>query len=513
MLLRVRPVLTFLIAALVFFFIAGFISYGVISSKSSRGMWKGYYQLVYPQGNSGEKTVELLKKNGFTGIISKDSEKVTVFSFSGRREIPLSGIPDYFVPVDPLYDHYLKTLGRYFTGTYGTKKVQVLYLPADASPLSTYMRLHSVLKTAGIWWKFINFVPIRKVFLFLILFAGEFLIFKLADDKRMFWISLVSWMVPFMFGGFLSTAASLGFQFLWIMLFNRFIPFYSAYVNYRTVDRTEGLKIIVEGILYFIVSSGMLIVMRGAFPLVDIVLPQIVQLFGTAALFGYIFFQQGFRTHKLFSPVVIKERWKCFKINEVYAVGLFFILFLIAPFVYWISFTGKNLTVAEPYAVVGKAALSYQTLQELNAVRGDSTLPDLSDYLSHRAFLDSFMYGGSFALPPKGSSVSLSVFRTSEGFALRENSTIKLFTDSWYKRIMGSVSKSTIPGMLLKQGAPLGVRYINGNRISQGEGNLRKYYLFFTFLMFPFLFWAGIGFTFPDGKIKRLFIRRRRQVV
>ncbi len=514
MLLRVKPVLTFFITALVFFFIAEFLSFFLASTDSRRESWKGYYQIICGSEKTYTVIENLLFHNGFGGIISGNTEKVSVFSYKkGKKKIPLSLVPRYFIHADPLYDPYLKKLDGYFKGMYGKKQVHVLYIPARFSPLFTYITLKKVLKSVGGWWKFINFMPVRKLFLLFIIIAGEFSLYKLAENKKIFFVSFVSWVFPFVFGSFFSTMSFLSFQFFWIMLMNRLVPLYGAYLDYRIIDRTMVKKLVAGGLFYSAFCVGMFVGMRGIIHPLIVVVSLCIQLSGTAVLFGYIYLQHVYRAHKLFSPVSIKERWRCLKFNNMYAAGIFFALFLSAPFLYWLSSAGKEILLAEPYAVIRNTDISYNSLQKLSSDRTENVLPDLSDYLSHMAFLEGFMYGNTFSFPRQGTGISLSVFRKSGALARRENNTIKLFTDSWYKSIMDSVNNSSVPGMLVKQGVPVGVKYRNVNRISQSEGNLRKYYLVFTFLLFPFLFWTGIGFTFSDGKIKRLFIRRRRQVV
>ncbi len=513
MLLRVKPVLTFLIAALVFFFIAEFISYKLLYNGVHTGAWRGYYQIVCNSEDTYNTVDKLLRKYGFKEIISENSEKVSVFSYGKSVSIRLSEVPRYFVPSDPLYDPYLKKINGYFNGTYGKKHVKILYIPAHDSPFRTYLTLKRVLKSVEGGWTFINFLPREKSMLLFLIVIGEFVLYKLAGNKKIFFIVLVSWCFPLLSGDFFTSVTSLSFQFLWILLLNRFVPFFTAYINYASVDRDEVANMIIEAALYVGVCVSMIFVMHGVVKLTTIILSQSIQFFGTAVVLGYLFIKDRYRAHKLFSPVLIKVRWKCLKFNEIYAVSVFLIFFLTAPFFYWVSFAGRNIILPEPYPVVKNAPLSYNGLQKLYVLKAEDALPDLSDYLAHKAFLESYMFGGFFSFPSKGSAVSLPLFRKKGNTVQRKNSIIKLFTDSWYKRIIGSVNNATVPGMLVEQGIPFGVKFTNFNRFSHGKGDLRKYYLFFVFLILPFLFWVGLRFTSPGGRIKRLFLRRRRQVV
>ncbi len=513
MLLRVKPVLTFMIAALVFFFVAEFISFKVLSGGRYPLTWRGYYQIVCPPGNTYNDVENLLEKNGFKGIISEKNEKVSVFSFSKPLKIPLSEVSGYYVPSDPLYDPYLKKINGYFNGFSAKKPVKVLYLPVRTDPFRTYITLKRVLEPVQGRWTFVDFMPIEKSMLLLLILTGEFVLFKLSGDKKIYFITLVSWCFSLIFGDFFTVIMSMSCQFLWILLFNRFIPFFTAYLNYTTVNKDEITRMIVESALYVGIYISLLIDMHGVIKLKSLFLPQTAQIFATAVVLGFLFIQHRFRAHKLFSPVLIKERWKCLKFNEVYAVAVFLVLFITAPFFYWISFGGKNITLPAPYSVIGNIPISYSTLQKMDTLKSEDVLPDLSDYLAHKAFLESYMYGGSFTFPAEGSAVTLSIFQKKGILAQRKNSIIKLFTDSWYNRIISSVNNATVPGLLLKQGVPFGVKFTNVIRLSHGKGNLRRYYLFFVFLVLPFLFWAGVRFTSPGSRFKRLFLRRRRQVV
>lgn len=514
MLLRIKPIFTLLIASIVFFFTAECSSFIVSSSKGGEGIWKGYYQLVFDRKIPAPEITDLLEDAGFSGIISENTEEVTVFSFEGPVKLPLTKLSNYFIENDPLYDPYLKGLKRYFTGTVGERVINVIYLPADSSPFKTYMKLRKALRVTGEWWNFINFQPIKKLLLLVIVILMETALFSLSKNNRKFFIiNMFAWVFPLMYGGFSYVIIALSFQFCWQILVNQLIPVYIHYLNYRSFGEKGILKIKMAAYLNIVVFISVITIMHNEVSFLIPIISMFIQFSGTGIILGFIYLQHVNHAHRLFLPVHIKEKTKCIEFDEMYIAGIFFILLFIAPIFYRIPVMEKEIRIAAPVNLIKNNDLSYSGLKNLFLLKSEESLPDLSDYVAHRAYLEGYMYGMKYTFPDENIPITISVFKNNHGKVNRENLMLKLFTDSWYKSIITSVNKSGLVDMLLDQKAPVGVKYVQVNHISQSRGSLRRYYLFYIFLLFPFLFWASGVTSFPGDGIKRLFLRRRRQVV
>lgn len=514
MLPRIKTVISFIVFALIVFFVFETLSYKIISGTQQTGKWDGYYQLVYNEAVSSVRITSLLVQNGFTGLISEGTEKVSVFDFGKNKVIPLTAVSDYFETSDPLYDPYLKKLGGYFKGLSGKTIIRVLYIPAEKSPLLTYLSVRKALIPLKGSWTLINFQPLQQLFLGILIFAAQIVLFILSGrNKQLFIFSLLPWLFLYIFGGFQYAVVSVGFQFLWMLLLKNLIPHVNAYLDFHRIDMPVKYNILKSSIFFLIVFMGTVFIFHDSINLLVLFISLFLQVIGAFISLGIVYFKHRYRLHKLFYPIVIKEKWKCLNMNELSATGILFIILLVAPLFYRIPLVGQHITLAVPCRIPHTGELSFKNLKMLYSLKQKNTLPDLSNFLCHRAYIEGYPYGRPYTFPAEGSSLSFFTFKNENGMVRKENSTIKLFTDSWYKSIIASVDVSSIPALLLKQRFSVAVDYVHINSLAQNERNLKKYFLFYLFLLIPFLFWVGSDLSLPKGGIKHLFVRRRRQVV
>ncbi len=498
----------------VLFFAAGAVSFKISSSQHHESAWKGYYQLIFSDEISSGTITRILSANGFGNFISAENQRVRVFSYGSPEYVSVNRLPEYFVGSDPAYDPYLRGLGGYFRGRADGMDVQVIYLPADSSPFRTYVKLKRVLSPVSGWWSFVDFQPVQRMIYFgLILVLNVSLFLLTRGNRKMFFVTFLSWFFPLVFGGLPSLISAASYQFCWILLSSHLFDNYKYYLNYRCLDREKLRKsygallfsagVYVSVFILFYRESGFLI------PFVSF----LMQLSGTAAVLLFMHVQHAGRIHKLFFPVEIKDRKRIFNLDELYTAGAFFVFLFLAPLLYQFSYTVEKITLPAPVSVTKDKTVSFLSLKNLFNVKTDGALPDLSDYVAHMAFIDGYLYGRDYGFPSADEQVGISVYKKEGAKVYRENLMVNMFTDSWYKSIITSAEGSGLTGMLLNQKVPSGVRSVDVHRLTHIEGRLKTYYLFYVFLLFPFLFLVSGVISAPEDRIKRLFIRRRRQVV
>ncbi len=88
----------------------------------------------------------------------------------------------------------------------------------------------------------------------------------------------------------------------------------------------------------------------------------------------------------------------------------------------------------------------------------ETPLPDLSDYLSHRAYQQSYFYGGTYEFPRRNGSIRIDNYRREGTNVKREESVVKMFTEPWYKDIIGEAYTHGVTRLLLSQKGPSRVR-------------------------------------------------------
>lgn len=492
----------------------GVLSFKLSSARSHISNWKGYYQLLYnDRANSGILVSEL-RKAGIKNIITEDTVEVPVFSYDGLVMLPLRSVKDLYVENDPLYDPFLKGLSLYFKGRSTGKDVNVAYISADYSPMKTYFLIKKAVSEQGIQWSLVEFNPLQR-FVFLLLAAGLnilLLIFS-GDRRKIFFFTLGAWVFPLLFGDLQVLIAAASCQFSWILLSGQILANLKYYLNYRNFDEV----MVKNGTAALIFAAGVSIavftVLGGGIGFLIPFTSIVMMISGTMFLAMQMCYQHMVRIHRLFFPVKIMERRKAFSINGIYAAGLFFFLLLFAPFLYQISAVADNITAPAPLRVTNDREISFSALRKTFYVKDKVRLPDLSDYIAHIAFLEGYKYGRPYEFPSKDEEITIPVYKKVEGIAYRENLIVKMFTDSWYESIITTGNKNSLIAMLINQKSPVGVESVDLHRMAHVKERLGTYYIFYVFLLIPFLFWVSGILTFPEDKVKRLFIRRRRQVV
>ena len=153
--------------------------------------------------------------------------------------------------------------------------------------------------------------------------------------------------------------------------------------------------------------------------------------------------------HAFFEPVSLTahRRPAAVQSRKEFPTGYFLIAAALAAFV----LTGlqlpseKSLPAGIPAALSAGGEWNYDNLSRKNRISG---LPDGADYLKHRAYQDSFLYGGSYSLPMPGSSVSFENYSLQDGRIMESRHTALVFSDEWYSAALGDLTLSG-PGKLM----------------------------------------------------------------
>ena len=94
----------------------------------THNIWNGYYTLALEADASVISIVDKLKKNSDWEILSEYNSMVQVFNFNESLFIPVSGLNNFYVDGDPLYDPFLKKLPLLFTGQIQSENYHVVYI-------------------------------------------------------------------------------------------------------------------------------------------------------------------------------------------------------------------------------------------------------------------------------------------------------------------------------------------------------------------------------------------------
>ncbi len=509
-----RSVFIIMSVSLLVFIAAGFVSYLVSSSRQNTPVWKGYYQLLFEEDADLEVVAKALNSSGIVPFITESTAKIPLFSYDKSIYKPVSDIRNYYVEGDPLLDPFLKGISAYFHGYADGRKVKIVYIPEKESAVKTYLKLKKAFKQDTLWWSMVDFQPLQRLlFIIFALVLNLFLYLFARNKKVFFFVALVSWIFPLVFGNLETLIAAASCQFSWILFSDQIYRNIKYYLNYRNFDPELVGNGIASLVFTLVVCISVFILFSGNGGFTVMLVSYIMMISATVLLMFHLYHQHNVRIHRIFFPVRILERRKCFRLDEVYAAGLFFIFLLVVPVLFHVSVSFEEVAIPAPYQLTGDMTLSFESLKRLSHSHNDKHIPDLSDYVTHMAFIDGYQYGRTYKFPEKGEKVSVPVFMNKNGLAYRENLVVKMFTDDWYQSIINADNSTGLVAMLVRQEAPVGVKSAGLHRMTTVRERFGTYYIYYLFLLLPFLFWVSGIVTFPEDKVKRLFIRRRRQVV
>ena len=140
-------------------------------------------------------------------------------------------------------------------------------------------------------------------------------------------------------------------------------------------------------------------------------------------------------------------------------------------------------------------------------------LPDLADYLAHRAFQEGLVYGRPYGFPETGETVELTRFREQpDGSYSSYREAVLVYDDEWVSRALES-APSGITSMLVGLGRAAGVVLSPSDTIYSGYSQFLQHLAYVVLVLAPFLL-AALPWSRPARARDPVLelARRRRQV-
>lgn len=476
----------------------------------SQQLWRGY-QVALVEEASGINIEQLkadLKRTGFPRIISYSDQKVTLFRYFGDSRIHtvgLESVPQLLEPQDPRFDPYLRNLPNYFQGRLDGRKAEVLYLELPEDAGGTLMRARKILTDSGAAFYLSGCDPLSRLVLWALAGLTLLTIAALFPKKFKVRASLLVWLVGALltFLGVPHFAMSSFTWWLthivgWTLLMGWAGPAMKRYLN--TESEKEFFLRSLKRYLFLYTGAVLIGVAAGQLGSDSQVWPRLaVQSLLTMGIHaGLLYAFYSFHTylsrrqlHSLFVPVSISAQRQLsghairLRLAVFVCVAGIFPLVLLpvaganssveAEFPLPEMLTGENNNSAEnstvdsgttdsgPAARDGGVPISWERLyraaQRQNSTAGPSgrQLPDLTDYVRHRAFQEGYFYGRPYVFPAPGEEITIPVYRQEGIEVFTRDKVVKMFTDEWYKDIIGFAYNNGVPRLLLEQGKPVQV--------------------------------------------------------
>ena len=502
------------------------------SHSSSNTTWRGYFTIVAGDNVADSVVTRALEKAGLSGVISASNATVSFTDFSGIKKVTIADIPERFDPVDPRLDPYMKRVSALFTTVVNGQAMQILYVPVSGVgthlPGLGVLRVNSVAHRAldplHITWYLLEWNGLRRV-----LFIVSFLVFcaLLLIRTRHFRVSVLLGALPWVSGAFAggygSFAASCLLVFAWAYLLEEGVPAIerssvklhsvSDESMLRQTDRFYSRELGAR-FAFFLVAVVVAAVLDydGVSRMVARVLPGVL---ATAALAGlvarYVQWTRSSREHESFIPLRILPHSMTRTLRGSYSRLVPSLLFVLVfpPLVMLILPGDAQVYVPRPVPVAGITSLSWNDLGRLWERHAPSTLPDLSDYITHRAYQDAYLFNRPYEFPHPGQIVTIPEF-TLGGLNMSEHPKVMMtFTDSWFKDQMHG---GGVPALLRSQGRAMMVERQPSGLVYADYAVLLRHTAIVLLVFFPFILsFVRMSMRIRFG-LRDTFIRKRRLV-
>jgi len=470
--------------------------------------WKGYVPLLIPEDFtlSDKSTEDFFRSLGWKDIITIESQQVKIFNYGdGERSIAYGDVETYLDPLDPRYDPYLKGLGNYFSGSIDGKPARVIYLGHDGNADAALKRTVGDLEERQIDY----FIPrlgtggTLYYRLLLLINIGVFMVMMPRRGRLLFAAGAV--------GAAFAAAGSASFQFpLFALLTTQIAGWFlcaawagAAFtrhfnIGYSHLKRDIRMRLAVYGLFSF--AGLMIAVSSGLYqsPIILLVLTLNTALLNAIILYLYFLITQRRvkrQQHTLFFPVPMKlaggtvirfmPRWALILLTAV-----------VLPLgVNWLTVdqSAREVLYPQPLTVDTGGGLDWESLKRFSEERRQSVqptsletaqipggyLPDITDYITHRAFQEGFLYGREYRFPDEGERIVLKVYKRQGLKIFGKDRVFKMFTEEWYEDIISDASKSGVSRLLCAQGGPVQTAYRKNNTFRIPTHTLLGYIIVF----------------------------------
>ncbi|MCK5197739.1 MAG: hypothetical protein KAR21_05280 [Spirochaetales bacterium] len=509
---RITGILFLFITAL--FYVVLTITVKMPLNSVDSKIWKGYYTLLLEADAPMSSIVSDLQELGKWEIVSEYSSQVQVFNHNEDLFISVSDLKDFYVKGDPLFDPFLQKLSSFFFAESATESYHIVYIRSDLSSSSFSNKIGTIMAGYSCSWLLpelkkesqILSMTIFIMFMSLLLFWN-----------RELWPVLIPGMLPwFIFAagsGLPGVLVSIIFQFGWITLGSQLYKSFRRFLNLGEFDPVDMKKLIMS-IFIMVLSVVYLFLNSGNLSQIAAYSMAILAHFCSVAFYVIVLdYKRRLQQHRIFFPVRIRHGNRNVNRPDLAVFSAFILIIIISPLFFQENMTGSEIKLPVPVKIEGISDFSKVSIQILNTHSGQSELPDLSDYISHMMFLETYPYGYNYLFPEPDDVMSVPLFSMEDGGITKKNVNINMFTDMWYESIISSGLNTSIIRLLFSQDSPTLVSYMSESRGFLTDEYLRNHYWISIFLVLSLVLW--LSNLSPSGwyDLKEFMLRRKQQVV
>ncbi|MFP4617946.1 MAG: hypothetical protein ACLFMZ_03805 [Spirochaetaceae bacterium] len=446
--------------------------------------------------------------HGYVEVIHRKEQKVHVFTYGGMERKALSELESIYDPRDPLYDPYMQGLPEYYSGSFNGREAELFYVAERAETVTETFALHRDLDKAGLRYTSSGAIPGARIFTF-VLFLCIFLLFLFVLRKEgliLYFLGSIHLFPGLLSGSFLYLSQTVLLLTGWaaVLALGK-----KALSEYMDIKSEKSRKECIRAVAVYAVCSGaslLLALLSRSHGGVTLLLQQLssilIQTSLAAVYTVYRKYSAGKREHIPFYPESIKLDGSGRHMALRRAAAVVFGCMWAAPFLYTHIAPSADLVIPTPVQQSGEEptggkstdgeeptegvpehirGFSWASLERFAEAKkrestrqsgeskksdylgssidagASSTLPDITDYLSHRAYQEGFFFGRPYGFPSPGEEIRLNDYSFVENSVIPKERVVKMFTDDWYEDIIVEAYSGGVTRLLLSQDGPVKV--------------------------------------------------------
>ncbi|MBA7628982.1 hypothetical protein ES703_36479 [subsurface metagenome] len=517
---RTQPLLCLIIGGVLIGFIL-LISFGSLFIRPDRisaRYWRGYYT-VFLEELSRELAISIQSLPGIMGIVSQYTSEVAFNTFEGFETVEISRLDKRLDAIDPRFDPYMKSVPKYFRTEQGRFR-EILYIRSDLNRAALFSKLQVLLAPRKVKWRLLEFdLPARTLqfLLFIIFFITVTGLKKQAVFNLLDFLGLLPWLIKLLTGDHQDLIAFFLIYPVWILLLEEV----SIFLKQGSSGRIIIFRFVLFMSIFLLVNLFLTLspFSPGTAPRLPI--SNLWALGANLLLIPLCYFLFIYRKsrhfHLLFEPLLILQGFKARKRlldRQRLAAALLIIVALVSMPLVMIEKKMSGLSIPLPQRISRREGITWAALERLS-VQNNKSLPDLSDYITHRAFHEGLSFGRLYRFPAPGERIYISSYRNTgqDGRILKTFRVVKQYKISWLAETLARAPVGSVQGLLLEQQAPVRVVIQEEARLMRESMPGWKILLISIFLLSSLCLWDFHLTPFLLYGTRILALKRKRQAV
>jgi hypothetical protein len=430
----------------------------IAPERIHRRTWKGYYTLYIENSKIAEQLiVQIAGGRRFEGVVSRFTSEISFNTFAGLVSVPINRLSDRLDPLDPRFDPYMQRLEKLFSIVSGTTW-EVVYLRSDRNVISTYLYLRGLFRGRDLRWRLMELDPARSIIRVLLAIAYLSVLVLLGSSgpiRLAVLLAALPWLLLITISDFPLLLAFFLVMPAWVHLFEHLH-------RHRYVRSAFGLpgtvEVFARPAAALAVAVGLGIALRRPGPFAGLLLVTFGGAVAAAFLYCFFIVRDSRQAHQPYRALPILGRLRPRRARLSPEISLHLLLAFIVLCSYPVLRLAAAVSGPEPDTIrmhsIGVDGLSWRSLDALSDYAGPGGIPNLADYLTHRAYQESLIFGRPYDFPTPGERILISEYRVGAENAriLKTFRVVKQFKESWLYETLEAARPGSVARLFADQG-------------------------------------------------------------